>query len=274
MNASVRVIEPASGLGGSGAGELWRARELVLFLALRDLKVRYTQAVLGWSWAVLQPVAMTAVFAFFFGHLAGVPSDGLPYAVFALCGSVPWSFFANSVSINAESLTRNSALVSKVYFPRLAVPVAAVLSYGPDLLATTAILLAVTVLSGIAPGWHLVLLPAFVALAAVSAVAVSTWTAALSVAYRDVRFVVPFVLQLWLFLTPVIYPPSLLPARWRWVLGVNPLAAVVAGFRWTVAGGPPPSPATLVVSGAVTAAVLVSGVVYFRRVEQFFADLI
>ena len=158
-----QVLEPPRGIGGSGLGEVWQSRELLLFLALRDLKVRYTQAVLGWLWAVLQPLLLMAVFAFFFGHLARVPSDGLPYAVFVLCGTAPWSIFANSVSINSESLTRNSALVSKVYFPRVVVPIASVLSYVPDLAAVTVVLVGFALLDGIVPGGPLLLLPAFLA---------------------------------------------------------------------------------------------------------------
>jgi len=270
----VRVFEPAGGLAGAKLSELWQARELLSFMAWRDLKVRYTQAAIGWAWAVLQPLLIMGIFTIFFGHLAKLPSDGYPYPVFVLCGTVPWAFFGNAVAVGSESLTRNSNLVSKVYFPRLVVPVATVLSWIPDLLIATGLLAAFVLAYGIVPPVNVLFLPVFLVLAVAASTGVSIWLSALNVAYRDVRFVVPFLLQLWLFMTPVIYPTSMVPPRWRWVFGLNPMAGVVEGFRWSVLGAGDPAWATITTSVVVLFAVMVSGLFYFRRVENFFADVI
>ncbi|HVM15738.1 MAG TPA: ABC transporter permease [Egibacteraceae bacterium] len=271
---ALQIIEPPGGWGSLRMSDLWRGRELLAFLTWRDIKVRYTQAFLGVLWAVLQPVLMMVVFTLFFGRVARLPSDGLPYAVFALSGLVPWTFFANAVGSSTESLLADKNLVSKVYFPRLIIPLASLLSWLPDLLIGTLILLALSVLYGVAPAVTVLVVPLLAVLAAVVAASVSVWLSALNVAYRDVRFAVRFLLQLWLFATPVIYPASFVPAAWRWVLGLNPMTGLTETFRWAVFGRTAAPLGLLVLSVAVSTVVLAAGVVYFRRVEANFADVI
>ena len=266
------VVEASRGWRAFDLRELWRYRELVYFLAWRDVKVRYKQTVLGVGWAVIQPVMAMGVFTIFFGRLARVPSDGLPYPVFSLAGLVPWTYFAAGVTSGASSLASYQHIISKVYFPRLLIPLAAVLTPLIDFGVAFVVLLAVDAWYGVVPGGAIVWLPALLLLAVATAVAASVWLSALSVRYRDVRYVVPFAVQLWLFATPVAYPASLVPAKWRALYGLNPMAGAVEGFRWALAGGPSPGLMTLV-SAVVVLLALVTGVLYFRRAERTFADI-
>jgi len=268
------VIEPPRGWSRLGLGELWQHRDLLYFLTGRDIKVRYAQASMGVAWAVLQPVLMMVIFTIFLGRLAKVPSDGLPYPVFALSGLVPWTYFANGVTSATESLTANANVVSKVYFPRLLVPFAALLSWLPDLAIASVLLVVLMLIYGIVPAATCVLLPAFALFAVLAAASVGTWLSALNVSYRDVRYAVPFVIQLWLFATPVVYPASLVPERWRVLYGLNPMAGVVEGFRWALFGGGSPMWDLICVSFAVTLALFVGGLFWFRRVEHRFSDVI
>jgi lipopolysaccharide transport system permease protein len=276
---AVTRIRPRAGWQPLRLGELWLYRELLWFLAARDVKVRYKQTALGVAWAVLQPLLTMVVFTVFFGRLAGIPSDGLPYPVFALVGLVPWQLFAYALTQSSNSLVSEQRLISKVYFPRLVVPLASVLSGLADFAVAFALVL--LMMAGYAAagspllvGWPVVFLPAFVLLALASALAVGLWLSALNVQYRDVRYTVPFLTQCWLFLTPIAYPSSLVPERWRWLYGLNPMAGVVDGFRWALAGGPAPDPGLLAASVAVVLALLAGGLFYFRRLETKFADVV
>lgn len=268
------VIEPPDGWSALRLGEVWRARELLYFLAWRDLKVRYTQAALGVAWAVLQPLLMMAVFTVFLGRLAKIPSDGLPYPLFALAGLLLWTFFANALGSATMSLVSSANLVSKVWFPRLVLPIATMLAWLPDVAVASVLLFALMLVYGIAPPLTALLLPVFALAALVTAASVGVWLSALNVSYRDIRYAMPFIIQLWLFATPVAYPASLVPERYRFLLGLNPMSGVVEGFRWALLGQRSPPWGLMGVSGAVVVAVLVSGLYYFRRVEHGFADVI
>ena len=265
-------LEPSRGWDVRGLAELWLYRELLYFFVWRDVKVRYKQTVLGVGWAVIQPVMAMGVFTIFFGRLAKVPSDGLPYPVFSLAGLVPWTYFAAALTSGSGSLAAYQHVISKVYFPRLLVPLAAALTPLIDFAVAFVVLLAVIAWYGVVPGARMAWLPGLMLLAIATAAAASVWLSALSVRYRDVRHVVPFAVQLWLFATPVAYPASLVPQTWRALYGLNPMASVIEGFRWALVGGP--SPGTMTLFSAVTVLVaLVSGLMYFKRAERTFADI-
>lgn len=267
-------IDPPKSWASIGLRELWDYRELLYFLTWRDIKVRYKQTALGAAWAVIQPFFMMVVFSLFFGKLAGVPSDGIPYPVFAFCGLLPWQLFAHALTESSNSLVGNQNLITKVYFPRLVVPIAAVLGGVVDFAIAFVILLAMMLYFGIVPGWAIVTLPLFIVLAITTALAVGLWLSALNVKYRDVRYTMNFLVQFWLFATPVAYPSSLIPEQWRWAYGLNPMAGVVEGFRWALLGKTDPPGALLAVSVAVVVILLVGGLYYFRKMEQEFADVV
>lgn len=268
------VIRPSRGLAAVDFAELWEYRELVSFLALRDVKVRYKQTALGAAWAILQPLFTMLAFSLFFGRLAKVPSDGLPYPLFALCALLPWQLFATALTQASQSLVSNQALVTKVYFPRLAIPLAAVLAAFVDFAITGVLLAAVLAWYRVVPGQAVLALPLFTLLAAATALGAGLWLSALNVRYRDVRHTLGFLLQLWLVATPIAYPSSLIDARWRVLYGLNPMAGAVDGFRWALVPGAPP-PGVEVAAGAAAAAVLlVSGALFFRSMERSFADTI
>ena len=270
------VIRPPSRWPGIGFAELWRYRELLYFLAWRDLKVRYKQTALGIAWAVLQPVMYMVVFTLFFGRLAGLYAEGKPYALLALSGSVIWLFFANSVSLAAGSLVGNAPLLTKVYFPRLLVPIAPVVAALVDLALALGVLAAVMAGYRYFPGGgeHFLFVLPFVLLAVATAIGVGSLLAAVNVRFRDVRYVVPFLMQLWLFASPVVYSAELLPDSWRTAYYLNPMAGVVEGFRWSVLGGARPDEVSVALSTFAAAAILVGGVLYFRRTERQFADIV
>jgi len=255
--------------------ELWTARELLLFFAWRDLKVRYKQTFLGITWAVLQPVMYLIVFTLFFGRVAGLYSEGKPYALLALSGSVIWLFFANAVTLSSSSLVGNASLLTKVYFPRLAASIAPVLAGLVDLLLSFSVLVVVMLAYGTWPGLPRVLfvLPC-VGLAMAAAVGAGSWLAALNVKYRDVRYVVPFLLQLWLFASPVVYSSALLEDKLRHLYYLNPMAGAVDGFRWALLGGVPPAVGDVALSALGGLLLLASGVLYCRRMERSFADIV
>ncbi len=274
------VIEPQTGWVALDLPELWRYRELIAFLALRDLKVRYKQSVLGVAWAVLQPLLTLAVFTGLFGALLGpdrMPgAAGVSYAVSTFCGLVPWQLFARAVTAGSESVVVNQALVTKVYFPRLAAPIAPVLAALVDFALAFAVLVAMLAWAGIAPGAAAVWLPVFVLLAIAAALGVALWLAAVNALFRDVRLALPFVVQLWMLVSPVVYAtPNLLQGRPYWfafAYSLNPMAGVVEGFRWSLLGGEHPPAALLAGSVLTTALLLASGLVIFRRLERRFAD--
>ena len=270
----VRDIHPPKRWSPVRFIDLWDYRELLFFLAQRDLKVRYKQALIGVAWAILQPLLMMAIFTVFLGHLAKVPSQSLPYSVFSFAGLVVWLFFANSVTSSSNSLVANSNLISKVYFPRLVIPIASVLAWLPDLGVALVVLLGLMAVNGLAPSPVLILLPLFVGLGLVSALAVAVWLSALNVAYRDIQYAAPFFIQIGLFVTPVTYASNLIPERYRLLLALNPMTGVVDGFRWSVTGSGGAPWGQAIASLAIGGLVLALGLAYFRRVEQFFADVI
>jgi len=257
-----------------GLAELLEFRDLVFFLAWRDIKVRYKQTALGASWAILQPVFAMVVFSIFFGRLGRIPSDGLPYPLWSFAGLVPWTFFAQGLTQAANSLVVSQNLLRKVYFPRLAIPIATVLSAALDFALAFVVLVGMMLFYGVHPTWNVIWVLPLALLAFVTALGAGIWFAALSVRYRDVRYIVPFLVQFWLFATPIAYPSSLLPARWRVLYAVNPMTGVVEGFRWSLLGTST-APGVMVAVSAITAmVVLVGGAFYFRRVERTFADLV
>jgi lipopolysaccharide transport system permease protein len=268
------VIEPSHGWVAPNLRDIWLYRELLYFLVWRDVKVRYKQTALGAAWAVLQPFMTMVVFSIFFGRLGNIPSDGIPYPIFVYTALLPWQLFAHSLTESGNSLVTNQDLLTKVYFPRLVVPLSAVLAGLVDFCIAFTVLLAMMFYYGMAPGMAILALPFFVVFACVAALSVGLWLAALNVQYRDVRYTIPFLTQFWLFVTPIAYPLSLVPESWRIVYGLNPMVGVVEGFRWALLGtGDGVGPAILV-SMVVMMLLLVGGLFYFRRVEKTFADVI
>jgi lipopolysaccharide transport system permease protein len=255
-------------------GELWAYRELLYFLVWRDVKIRYKQTALGAAWAIIQPFLTMVVFSLFFGRLAKVPSDGIPYPIFSYAALAPWTFFSSGLLQSSNSLVGSANLIKKVYFPRLAIPVATVLSGVVDFGLSFAVLLVMMLYYGLLPTAQAIWLPLFFLLALVAALGTGLWLSALNVQYRDVRYVVPFLAQIWLFATPVAYPSSLLHEPWRTLYGLNPMAGVVEGFRWSLLGtGAAPWP-MLWMSALTATLLLVSGAVYFGRMEKLFADVV
>jgi homopolymeric O-antigen transport system permease protein len=270
-----RIIEPRSGLRGTlQLKELWAYRELLGFLTWRDVTVRYRQTVIGALWAVLQPFTLMVVFSIFLNKLAHVPSNGLPYPLFSFSGLVPWTLFAASLGGASDSLVSSSSLISKVYFPRLVIPLAVTGSFLFDFVIAFALLIGMMVYYGVYPGVAVVAAPALVLLTLLTALSVGLWLTALNVRYRDIRYTVPFLLQVWLFASPIAYASSLVPHRWQLVYSLNPMTTVIDGFRWSLLGAAWSPGASAVVSLSVVAALLVSGLVYFRKMERTFADVV
>jgi lipopolysaccharide transport system permease protein len=267
-------IQPSSGWGSLNLDELWAHRELVYFLTWRDVKVRYKQTALGAIWAIIQPIMTMAVFALFFGRLAKVPSDGVPYPLFAFTALVPWMFFSNGLTQASNSLVHNANLLTKVYFPRLAIPISTVMAGALDFVLSFVVLVAFVAYYGITPTANVVWLPLFALLALVTSLGVGLWAAAINVQFRDVRYTIPFLTQFWMFGTPVAYPSSLLPEPWRTVFGINPMVGVVEGFRWSLVGAKTAPGPIIALSSLVAVALLVSGAYYFRRMERTFADIV
>ncbi len=268
------VIRPSRGWVPLGLKELWEYRELLYFLIWRDIKVRYKQTALGAAWAIIQPLFTMIVFSIFFGRLAKIPSDGVPYPIFAFCALLPWQLFAHALTESGNSLVASQNLITKVYFPRLVIPVAAVLAGLVDFAIAFVVLLGMMAYYGIVPTMAVVFLPLFLLLAVTTALAVGLWLSALNVQYRDVRYTIPFLTQFWLFITPIAYPSSLVPEGWRTLFGLNPMAGVVESFRWALLGTASAPGPMLAVSVAVVVALLVGGLYYFRRMEKTFADIV
>jgi lipopolysaccharide transport system permease protein len=270
----ITVIQPSHGRVSLDLAELWRTRELLWFLVWRDVKVRYKQTVLGVLWVVIQPLATMGIFTLFFGRLAGMPSDDAPYPLFALTALVPWTFFSQALTQASNSLVVNQELIRKVYFPRPAMPLAAILSCVLDFCIALAALLAVVTLSGFAPTARMAWVPVLALMVVVTALGPGLWLAAANVHYRDVRYVMTFLVQLWLFASPVAYPSSLLAEPWRTLYGLNPMAGPIEGLRWALLGSGAAPGAMTALSAAVAVALLASGARYFRRMEKSFADVI
>jgi len=254
--------------------ELWEYRELFYFFVWRDIKVRYKQTVIGAAWAVIQPFFIMVVFSIFFGKLAKIPSENIPYPIFAYSALVPWTYFANSLTNATETMVANQRVITKVYFPRMILPISAVLSGLLDFAIAFIVLIAMMFWYGICPTSNVVFLPLFVLLTIVTALAVGFWTSAANAIYRDVRYVVPFLIQFWLFASPIAYPSSLVPEKWRAFYGLNPMAGVIEGFRWALLGkGEPPGP-MLAVSVFIVIGMFIGGIIYFRHMEGTIADVI
>ena len=270
----VIIIRPSRGWISVNLRDLWEYRELLYFLTWRDIKVRYKQTVLGAAWAIIQPFFTMVVFSFFFGKLAKMPSDDIPYPIFSYAALVPWTFFANGLSQSSTSLVASANLIKKVYFPRLVVPISAVISGGVDFALAFVVLLGMMLFYSIVPTAAVVWLLPLLLLALVTSLGVGLWLTAMNVQFRDVRYAVPFLIQAWMFATPIVYPSSLLDEPWRTLYGINPMAGVVEGFRWALLGTETAPGPILIVSALVAVGLLVSGAFYFRRMEKTFADVI
>ena len=267
-------LTPPRGWLDLDLGEVWSARELLYFFVWRDIKIRYKQTAIGVAWAVLQPLLTMLVFSLFFGQLAKMPSHGLPYPVFYYSALLPWMYFSTSLQNAANTIVEQQRVITKVYFPRLVLPLAAVLSGLLDFAVSFVVFLAMMLYYRIAPAPAILVLPAFVLLAVLTALGVGLWLSALNAIYRDVRYVLPFLVQFWMFASPVAYPSSLVPERWRWLYGLNPMAGVIEGFRWALTGHGEPPNLMLAASTAAVLLVLGGGLVYFRAMESTVADVV
>jgi homopolymeric O-antigen transport system permease protein len=270
----VHTIAPAIGWVPIRLGEIWEFRELLFFLVWREVKIRYKQTALGVAWAILQPVLTMIVFSVFFGRLGRIPSDGLPYPVFAFSALVPWQLFAFALAESSNSVVANQRLVTKVYFPRLIMPMAAVCVGLVDFCLSLIVLMSLMAYYGVPPSGAMWTLPLWTLLAVVTALAVGLWLSALNVRYRDIRYTLPFLTQIWLVATPVAYPSSMVPAAWRSLYALNPMVGVVDGFRWALMDGAPAPTLTVGVSCLAVALLLIGGLFYFKRTERTFADVI
>ena len=267
------VIQPSQNWRLLSLKDLWAYRELLFFLTWRDVKVRYKQTALGAAWAILQPLFMMVIFTIFFGRLAGIDSGGIPYPLFALAGLVPWTFFSNAITQSGNSLVGSSHLITKVYFPRLIVPAAAMLAGLVDFALAFGLFVVMMVYYSVTPTIHLLFLPVLILMTALFALGVGTWFAALNVKYRDVRFALPFLIQLWLFVSSVILPSSALGPKWRWLLMLNPMSGIIEGYR-SALFGLPFDWAAIGIAAAITVVVLIYAIFSFARVERSFADII
>jgi lipopolysaccharide transport system permease protein len=266
------VIEKPDSWLSLRLGELWRYRELLLFFVWRDIKVRYKQTILGVAWAVLNPLITMVIFSVIFGRLANIPSDGIPYPVFSYAGLLPWQLFARSISDATSSLVTNQNMVTKVYFPRLILPMSTSLSGLVDFGIALLILFGLMVYYAIVPTWRILLIPVLVVFTLMTSMSVSFWLSALAVRYRDIRFITPFLVQVWLYATPVVYPSTLVPEQWLWLYRLNPMTAVVEGFRWVLYGQTPGTSHLYLLSVGVVLLLWFSGLIFFQHMELTFAD--
>jgi lipopolysaccharide transport system permease protein len=267
-------LQPSKGWIGPKFKEFWEFRELLYFLIWRDIKVKYKQTILGAAWAILQPLITMVIFSIIFGRLAGVPSDGVDYPVFSFVALVPWTFFAGGVSLGANTLVSNPEMIRKIYFPRLTMPTSAVLSGLVDFSIAFVTLIFLLYFFGFSPTINIIWLPLFLIQAIMSALGTTYWLSALNVQFRDVRYIVPFLIQIWLFITPVAYSSSLISAPWQLVYAINPMAGVIEGFRWAILDTPSSSIQLMFISFLSASILLLSGILYFRRMEKSFADII
>lgn len=268
------TIAPSKGWVPLHLGELIAYYELLYFLIWRNIKIRYKQTVLGASWAVIQPFFTMVVFSIFFGRLAHISSGDVPYPIFAYTALVPWIYFANALAQASNSLLEHERMITKIYFPRLLLPISATLSGLLDFVISFSILIAMMIWYHLMPTVYIWLVPIFLLMATLTALGVGLWLSALNIQYRDIRYVIPFIVQFWLFATPIAYPSSLVPEKWQALYGLNPMAGVVEGFRWALLGSPPVSMQLILVSFVVVILVLISGLYYFRRMEETFADVV
>lgn len=274
LNSNIIIIEPKKGWIAFDLREVWNYRELLYFLTKRDIKVRYKQTILGGLWAIIQPVFMMVVFTLFFGRMAKMPSDGIPYPIFVYAGLLPWTYFANALSASGESLVGSANLITKVYFPRLIVPTAASLAGLLDFFIAMLVLGGMMVYYQFVPTFQILLFPFLIGLTFFCAVGVGLWLSALNVQYRDIRYVIPFLVQIWMFVSPVIYPASLVPEKYQWFLALNPMGGVISAFRSSLLGHLPIDWTLLGISVLIISIILLSGLYYFRKMEKTFADVI
>jgi lipopolysaccharide transport system permease protein len=274
MSEHAVVIEPTRGWAALHLDHLWRFRELLYFMIWRDLKVRYRQTVLGASWAIIQPLFTTVLFTFIFDRAAGLPSEGFPYPIFSFTALLAWNYFSNAFSQSGNSLVNNQQLISKVYFPRLIIPISSALVGLVDFAIAFVILVVMMFVYRIYPTWNLLVLPFFLVLAVITALGVGLWLSAMNVQYRDIRYLIPFMAQFWMYATPVAWSIEMFDARWHWLFGLNPMAGVVEGFRWAVLGKADISWVLILLSVLVAAILFFTGMIYFRRMERSFADII
>ena len=268
------IIKPSHGWAALNLRDLWLYRELIFFMTWRDLKVRYKQTLLGASWAILQPFLTMIVFSIFFGNLAKVPSDGVPYPIFSYTALIPWTLFSKALQDASRSLVANSHMITNIYFPRMILPLSSVMAGVVDFLIAFIVLLGMMVFYNIFPTVNVWVLPIFLLLALVTAVGVGLWLSALNVLFRDINYILPFLTQFWMYLTPIAYPSSMVPSKWQAIYALNPMTGVVEGFRWALLGtGQPPGIMTLI-SSIVAVVLLISGMFYFRRMERLFADMV
>jgi lipopolysaccharide transport system permease protein len=272
------VIEKKRGLSALKLNDVWQYRELLYFLVWRDIKVRYKQTALGVVWVILQPLVSMVIFSVLFGNLLNVPSGDVPYPIFSYAALLPWNYFAGSLTRSSTSVVNSAHLITKVYFPRLVIPIAGVLSGLVDFAIAFVVLIGMMIFYGIAPTMAVVWLPAFFLLAMATALGFGLWLAALNVRYRDVNYLVPYLVQIWMYVTPVVYGSSLIPEKFQWVLALNPMTGVVEGFRWALLGNQladaAPPDQLFPISVLIALVVLVSGAIFFRNTERGFADII
>jgi lipopolysaccharide transport system permease protein len=267
-------IRPASDRLASGLKELWQYRELLYFLIWRDVKVRYKQTAIGAAWAIIQPLMTMIIFTVVFGKFANMPSDGLPYPIFSFAALLPWTYFSKALNQSVSSVVADANLITKVYFPRLLLPLSAVVGGLIDFAIAFVFLLAMMAWYGLAPQWGILLLPFFVLLTMLTALSVSVWLSVVNVRYRDVGQAIPFLVQIWLFASPVAYSASVVPENWRFLYNLNPLAGIIEGFRWALLGSQNPPIVSLLSTTAVVVALLYGGIVFFKRMEKTFADVV
>ena len=268
------VIQPRKVFLHLDLQAVWQSRELLYFLIWRDVKIRYKQTVLGTAWVIIQPLMIMVIFTVIFGQFARIPSDGLPYSIFTYTALLPWQYFSQAISRSSDSLVSSAHLITKIYFPRLIIPISAVLAPLVDFAIAFVVLLGMMAWFGISPYWNALFLPLFLLLALITALAVSLFLSALNVKYRDVRYTVPFLIQVWMYASPVVYPVSIMPAQWRLLYSLNPLVGVIESFRWALLGKGSPDFSIMVVSGTVVVVLLLGGIIYFREMERTFADVI
>lgn len=270
----ILILRPSRGWGSLNLGELWKYRELIYFLTWRDLKVRYKQTILGAAWAILQPFLSMVVFSIFFGGLLNIPSEGVPYPLFSYTALLPWGMFSKALNDAGRSLVTNRAMITKIYFPRIVIPLSSVLASVVDFLIAFVVLLGMLFYFDLSPHVGVWALPLFLLLAMVTALGIGLWLSALNVLYRDIGYIIPFLTQLWFYLTPIVYPASKIPEQWQFIYALNPMVGVVEGFRWAILGASSPPGPALAISVSVACAMLLSGMFYFRRMERTFADLV
>ncbi len=268
------VIQPTKGLFNLDLPAIWQYRELLRSLVWRDIKVRYKQTAIGAGWAILQPLLTMVIFTVIFGNLAKIPSDGLPYPVFAYTALLPWTFFAQGLNRTGNSLVGNAQLITKVYFPRLLMPLSALGAPAVDFLLSFLILLGLMAWYGITPTWSVLALPLFLLLALLTAMTAGLWLSPINVKYRDVSYTLPFLTQVWMYSSPVVYPVSLVPERWRWLYSLNPMVGVIEGFRWALLGKERPDLTMIAMSAAVIFVFFLGGIVFFKRMERMFVDIV